>query len=99
MPLIHPELIPLIALLVLYAAALLYSLRQAWRLRRLHWLGCVLLLIAGFLSMLLARPVTPDSGEMPPGFGLGVMLALAGIAATTGGAIWRVFSCRRRRRR
>ena len=96
MPWIHPELIPLIALLALYVASLLYALRLAWRTRGLRWLACASLLIAGFLAMLLARPATPDSGEMPPGFGLGALLALAGIAAAAGGAVWR--GLRRHRR-
>ncbi|POB00259.1 hypothetical protein C2134_02340 [Chromobacterium sinusclupearum] len=91
------ESIPLIALLALYFAALLHALRQAWRTCRLYWLACALLLAGSALLMLLAEPATPNSGEMPPGFGLGAMLAQIGIVATACGSLWpRIRQCMRR---
>ncbi|AXE29970.1 hypothetical protein DK842_08730 [Chromobacterium phragmitis] len=87
--------IPAVALLVLYVFTLLYSLFQSWHQRRLYWLGCALLLVGGLMLMLQAEPAAPASGEMPPGFGLGVWVAVLGIAATLGGALTRRWRARR----
>ncbi|MBX9266138.1 hypothetical protein [Chromobacterium violaceum] len=89
------EWIPAAALLGLYLGSLLYSLFQGWHQRRLYWLGCALLLVAGLLLMLLAEPAASDAGEMPPGFGLGAWVAALGILATAAGALTRRWRARR----
>jgi peptidoglycan/LPS O-acetylase OafA/YrhL len=65
---------------------------------RFYWLACVALIAAGSGLMAFAPPATPDSGEMPPGFGLGVMIVFAGLAATSAGCAWRAISRLRRPR-
>ncbi|MEX3582221.1 MAG: hypothetical protein VB137_05590 [Burkholderia sp.] len=43
------------------------------------------LIALGTPAMVFARPDTADSGEMPAGFALGVMVSFAGLATTAAG--------------
>ncbi|MCQ0033513.1 hypothetical protein EFP18_09275 [Burkholderia glumae] len=81
------DLIALGVLALIYVCALGWAGWQSLRARRgrLHWVICVALLVAGALAMAIARPATPDSGAMPGGFALGLLVALAGLAATAAG--------------
>lgn len=94
------DLIALGALALLYLFGLGCALYQACaRPRgRLYWLACIALIVAGSGLMAFAPPTSPDSGEMPPGFGLGVLIVFAGIAATSAGCAWRAISRLRRPR-
>ncbi|WP_186024625.1 hypothetical protein [Burkholderia gladioli] len=83
-------------LIALGTLALLYLLGLGWAgwhaLRatrgRLYWVACLALIAAGTLAAVFALPDTPDSGEMPAGFALGVMVSFAGLAATAAGCAW-----------
>jgi drug/metabolite transporter (DMT)-like permease len=95
------DLIALGVLALLYLFGLGTALYQAYaRPRgRLYWLACLALIVAGSGLMAFAPPASPDSGEMPPGFGLGVLVVFAGVAAVSAGCAWRAISRLRRPRR
>ncbi|WLE62653.1 hypothetical protein GIY62_19840 [Burkholderia plantarii] len=84
------DLVALGVLALLYVCGLGWAGWQALRATRgrLYWVICVALLAAGALAMAIARPDTPDSGEMPAGFALGVLVAFAGLVATAAGCAW-----------
>ncbi|KVD78316.1 hypothetical protein WS62_29285 [Burkholderia sp. ABCPW 14] len=77
--------------------ALYSAFRQARG--RGYWLACAALIVAGTACALLAKPYPPGSGEMPPGFGLGVLVVMLGIAGTTAGCAWQALARLRRERR
>ncbi|ABC34655.1 hypothetical protein [Burkholderia thailandensis] len=80
--------------------ALLYLFGLGWSLRgalarsrgRAYWLACAALIAGGTACALLAKPSAPNSGEMPPGFGLGVLVVMLGIAGTTAGCAWQAIA-------
>lgn len=79
--------------------ALLYLFGLGWAVRgRAYWIACAALIVGGTACALVAPPSPPDSGEMPPGFGLGVLVTLLGIAGTTAGCAWRAIARLRRGR-
>ncbi|KWZ38062.1 hypothetical protein WS72_24520 [Burkholderia savannae] len=95
------EWIGLGALALLYLFGLGWSLRGAFaRTRgRGYWLACAALIAGGTACALLAKPFPSDSGEMPPGFGLGVLIVMLGIAGTTAGCAWQAIARLRREHR
>lgn len=97
---------PLAEWIGLGTLALLYLFGLGWAVRgaasrargRAYWLACAALIVGGTACALVAPPSPPDSGEMPPGFGLGVLVTLLGIAGTAAGCAWRAIARLRRGR-
>ncbi|VUD62050.1 unnamed protein product [Burkholderia pseudomallei] len=97
---------PLAEWIGLGTLALLYLFGLGWAVRgaasrargRAYWIACAALIVGGTACALVAPPSPPDSGEMPPGFGLGVLVTLLGIAGTTAGCAWRAIARLRRGR-
>lgn len=85
--------IPAIAAALLLAATVLTVRIRGWR--RLYWACCAILIAggsAGVVSALCCLPPTvlPDgsiSGEMPPTFGAGLMVAFTGCGGALLGLI------------
>lgn len=84
------DLLALGVLTLLWLFGLGWAGWQAWRATRgrLYWVACLALIVAGTVALGIARPDSPDSGEMPAGFALGVLVTFAGLAATTAGCAW-----------
>jgi len=90
--------LPMILALLVIAGALAAAGRGVWRGRgvvRLYWLACALLFVLGAAMALLVVlfPVAlPDengdiSGEMPPAFGLSLMVAAIGLGGIALGVV------------
>ncbi len=84
------ELISLGMATVLFMCCLAFSLWKALRTdrSRLYWIACAVLIIAGTLGMVFAPTSAPNTGEMPPEFGLATWVMLLGLLATFLGAVW-----------
>ncbi|AJY38531.1 hypothetical protein I6G56_21445 [Burkholderia humptydooensis] len=95
---------PLAEWIGLGALALLYLFGLGWALRgaasrargRAYWIACAALIAGGTACALVAPPSSPESAEMPPGFGLGLLVAMLGIAGTTAGCAWQALARLRR---
>ncbi|HGL4262118.1 hypothetical protein [Burkholderia dolosa] len=92
------DIIALAALVVLYFGALGVA---AWRIRvarrgKIYWITCIPLLAAGAIAMAGNLSPVPNSGEMPPGFALGVEAILLGLALVAAGCAWLMLRATRR---
>ncbi|AJY09575.1 hypothetical protein K6W16_22270 [Burkholderia dolosa] len=92
------DIVALGALAVLYFGALGIAL---WRIRvarrgRPYWIACIALLTGGAVAMAGNLSPMPNSGEMPPGFGLGVEAILLGLALVAAGCAWLMLRATRR---
>ncbi|WP_175921333.1 hypothetical protein [Burkholderia latens] len=73
----------------------------AWRIRtatprgKLYWIACVALLAGGAAALISNLSPVPNSGEMPPGFALGVEAVLLGLALVAAGCAWLMLRARR----
>ncbi|WP_414439285.1 hypothetical protein [Burkholderia sp. 22PA0106] len=84
------DLLALGVLALLWLFGLIWAGWQAWHAKRgrLYWVACLALIVAGSVALAIAHPDSPDSGEMPSGFTLGVLVTFAGLAATSAGCAW-----------
>ncbi len=57
---------------------------------RLYWIASAVMIIAGTLGMIFAPESAPDSGEMPPAFGVATWVMLLGLLASVVGIVCRV---------
>jgi hypothetical protein len=92
------DIVALAALVVLYFGALGVA---AWRIRvarrgKIYWITCIALLAAGAIAMAGNLSPVPNSGEMPPGFALGVEAILLGLALVAAGCAWLMLRATRR---
>jgi drug/metabolite transporter (DMT)-like permease len=81
----------LVGSIVLYAAV--RSLRPGAQ--RFYWIACCAVLAVGVAGMLLAPPDSPDSGEMPLTFGVGVWVTLLSLLGMWAGAAWTFWRSRK----
>ncbi len=74
----------------LFLCCLAFSLWKALRTDRSrpYWIACAVLIIAGTLGMFFAPASAPNTGEMPPEFGLATWVMLLGLLAIILGAAW-----------
>lgn len=97
--------IPAIAVTLLLVATVLAVRARGWR--RLYWACCAILIAGGSAGAAIALcclppTVLPDgsiSGEMPPTFGAGLMLAFVGCGGALLGLIFVVGRARPRQGR
>lgn len=84
---------------VLYLAGLglaMWRIRAATPRGKLYWIACAVLLVGGGAAMFTAESPVPNSGEMPPGFAIGVEAVLAGLALVAAGCAWLMLRSRHR---
>ncbi|WP_419689221.1 hypothetical protein ACN22W_20720 [Burkholderia theae] len=86
-----------LALLYLGGAGIaLWRIRAAAPRGKVYWVVCMMLLAGGAIAMGGNLSPAPNSGEMPPGFALGVEAVLLGLAFVAGGCAWLMLRNRRR---
>ncbi|AOR69788.1 hypothetical protein BBJ41_19415 [Burkholderia stabilis] len=93
------DFIALGTLAVLYlggAGIALWRIRAAARRGKVYWIVCMVLLAGGAIAMGGNLSPVPDSGEMPPGFALGVEAVLLGLAFVAAGCAWLMLRVRKR---
>ena len=77
------DVIALGTLAVLYlggAGIALWRIRAAAPRGKVYWIVCATLLAGGAIAMGINLSPVPDTGNMPPGFALGVEAVLLGLA-------------------
>ncbi|MBU9181204.1 hypothetical protein L0Z36_24395 [Burkholderia multivorans] len=93
------DFVALGTLVLLYVGALgiaLWRIRAAAARGKLYWIVCVALLAGGAVAIAGNLAPVPNSGEMPPGFALGVEASLLGLALVAVGCAWLMLRARRR---
>lgn len=89
-----PELFSISLFVMLYLFSIAFSIWKSFRSdrKRLYWIACASLIIIGTLTMLFfAFPDSPNSGEMPPEYGLGVWIVFVGLFGVIAGVLSSIF--------
>ena len=92
------DVVALATLALLYLGGVglaLWRIRTATRRGKFYWIVCIALLAGGAIAMTGNLSPVPNSGEMPPGFALGVEAVLLGLALVAAGCAWRMLRARR----
>ncbi|WP_175729311.1 hypothetical protein [Burkholderia ambifaria] len=92
------DLVALATLALLYLGGVglaLWRIRTAAPRGKLYWIACIALLAGGAIAMTANLSPIPNSGEMPPGFAVGVEAVLLGLALVAAGCAWLMLRARR----
>ncbi|KVH46008.1 hypothetical protein WL88_17560 [Burkholderia diffusa] len=92
------DFIALATLAVLYLGGVglaLWRIGTAAPRGKLYWIVCIALLAGGAIAIAANLSPMPNSGEMPPGFALGVETVLLGLALVAAGCAWLMLRARR----
>ncbi|KVM91657.1 hypothetical protein [Burkholderia diffusa] len=92
------DFIALATLAVLYLGGVglaLWRIRTAAPRGKLYWIVCIALLAGGAIAIAANLSPMPNSGEMPPGFALGVETVLLGLALAAAGCAWLMLRAKR----